>query len=177
MINIVYVGSLDFFNRNPKIILDFIDKYNKENERKIVLHIWGIIDLKVQNILANYKNVFYKGFLKNEYSVDVLKQSDFVLNIGNAKQFNMVPSKIFKAFLSGKPIVNIVKNNKDVTLKYFEEYGHALNIFENMSMECEYHHFSNFIHENDGLTFDVSSTLIERNTPEYYVSQIKNALE
>lgn len=171
-INMIYIGSLDSVNRNPKTIIDFINRYNCDRKIKIILHIWGMIDEKISLLLRDNKNICYKGLLKNEYSLNVLKQSDFVLNIGNACQYNMVPSKIFKAFLSRKPIINLVKNNKDVSLKYFEEYGHVLNIFENKHLENEYSNFVNFICENQGAVFDVPQKLIECNTPEYYVSRM-----
>ena len=89
----------------------------------------------------------------------------------------MLPSKIFKSFLSGKPIINIIRSKKDVSIKYFEEYAHSLNILEeNLKKENLCIQLIDFVNANKAKTFDIPQNLIEPNTPQYIVNKIEEKL-
>lgn len=176
-INFVYVGSLDCSNRNPVYAFELIKSFNDSSPKKILLHIWGFIDEDLKRIIKRYAFIRYNGLLENLYSLSVLKQADFILNVGNKNTFLMIPSKIFKSFLSGKPIVNILNDERDVTLKYFEEYGHSLNMLEmNSDKDACYEKFSQFVMLNNGKSFSTPKSLIERNTPEFIVNIIEEKI-
>lgn len=176
-INVVYIGSLDCCNRNPVFFMKLLNKFNQDSLKQIVLHIWGFIDESVKKEISQYNFIKYNGLLKNIYSLSVLKQSDFVLNIGNKNTYLMLPSKIFKSFLSGKPIINIVKNKDDISLRFFNEYGHSLNIIESMfNKDNDYKTFCNFILSNHKQTFNAPKSLIEHNSPCFIVDKIEEKI-
>lgn len=177
VINVVYIGSMDSINRNPDYVLKMISFYNSQNEKKIHMHVWGMIDDQIRTCFERNDCVSYRGVIESKYSMSILKQADFILNIGNAVTPKMLPSKIFKSFLSGKPILNFVKNENDESLSYFEEYGHSLLISELNSDESFNHQiFIQFIDNNSGKSFDVPKRLIEHNTPRYIVNKIEEVL-
>lgn len=176
-INVVYIGSIDAVNRNPNYVLKMISFYNSRNKKKILLHVWGMIDNQIRECFKQNDNVSYRGVVESMYSMNILKQADFVLNIGNAVTFQMLPSKIFKSFLSGKPILNFVKKENDASLEYFDQYGHSLSIFEfNPDENFNGQLFTQFVDNNNGKTFEVPKHLIEHNTPKYIVDKIKEVL-
>lgn len=173
-INCVYVGSLDCSNRNPLYAIELMELFNARSSKKMLLHVWGFVDDQTKEIINRYNFVKYNGLLDNSYSQSVLGQSDFVLNIGNKNTYSMLPSKIFKSFLSGKPIFNFVKNKKDISLRYFRDYGFALNLFENDSdKDVHFRLFNQFVMLNKGKVIDVPHALIEKNTPSYIVDKIE----
>lgn len=173
-INCVYVGSLDCSNRNPLYAIELMNLFNLRSSQKIILHIWGFVDDETKEIIERFDFVKYRGLLDNTYSQSVLEQSDFILNVGNKNTYSMLPSKIFKSFLSGKPILNFVKTEKDVSLRYFKEYGFALNLFEmELDKESHYKLFNQFVMSNKGKEIDPPYDLIKKYTPEYIVDKIE----
>ena len=173
-INCVYIGSFDCNNRNPFYILKLIKLFNEKSTRKLLLHIWGFVDNEIKKMFSEYDFIHYNGFLESSYSLSVLKQSDFILNVGNKNTYSMLPSKIFTSFLSGKPIINIIRSKKDISIKYFEEYAHSLNIFEeDLRKEDHYKQLIDFVFANKGKIFDIPQNLIESNTPEYIINIIE----
>lgn len=176
-INCVYIGSLDCNNRNPFYTLELIKSFNDISLKKMLLHIWGFVDNEVKKMFLEYDFVHYNGFLESSFSLSILKQSDFILNIGNKNTYSMLPSKIFKSFLSGKPIINVIRSKKDISIKYFEEYAHSLNIFEeNVKKENFYRQLLDFVKKNNGKTFTIPQNLIEPNTPQYIVNKIEEKI-
>ena len=177
VINVAYIGSLDVVNRNPEYVLKTISSYNCQNKKKIHLHVWGMIDDQIRESFNQFECVSYRGLIESKFSMDLLKQADFILNIGNAITFQMLPSKIFKSFLSGKPILNFVKKENDASLKYFDQYGHSLSIFEfNNDENFNRQLFAHFIDDNNGKNFEVPKQLVEHNTPRYIVNKIEEVV-
>lgn len=176
-INCVYLGSIDNINRNPLHFLEVVKKYNEQEKIKFILHIWGRLDDSVKDLIEKYDFIKFNGFVDESFSQDILNQSDFILNIGNKNTPKMLPSKIFKSFLSGKPILNFVKNREDVSLKYFNQYGHVLNIFEDSAAFADdVLNFDSFVQMNKGMLFKPPLQLIERNTPEFIVNEIEKKI-
>ena len=137
-INISYIGTLDRTNRNPEQIIKCLDAIIRRYGLKIHLHIWGAIrGDDVVSMIGGYSFVKYYGSIDNQYVQDIYKKSDYLLNIANKMLYNLLPSKIFQFFYSGKPIINFVQNKNDVSLDYFNEYKNSINIFPNESHDWE----------------------------------------
>lgn len=145
-ISVVYIGSLDKDNRNPQIAVTLIENISIKINKPIVLHVWGQLwDAETNNILLKSNNVVYHGLIDNVFVQDILQKSDCLLNISNKLTYNFLPSKIFQYFAIGKPIINIVQNNKDCSLPYFEKYKRSYNIFSYKQVEAQMDLFEQFI--------------------------------
>ena len=59
-----------------------------------------------------------------------MNESDFLLNIGNKIAYQMLPSKIFGMFATGKPIINVIGHPDDATMPYFSCYNNSIDIKE-----------------------------------------------
>ncbi len=128
-INIAYIGSLSSDNRNPGYILKLLEQAEEKLDRKIMVHVWGDV-AGVEQILADSPVAAYHGKIDNRFVRYVMDNSDFVLNIGNAITYTMLPSKVFGMFATGKPIINVITHPEDATQLYFERYNNSIDVRE-----------------------------------------------
>lgn len=167
-INIVYIGTLDSNNRNPERFLKSIETIIV-NGKKVMLHLWGALaDENIKIIISQYSCVVHHGMLENKSVYPVLKKSDLLLNVSNANTFNMVPSKIFQQFSTGKGIINLYYDERDKSLQYFTRYRHSLSL-NNNNIDNNNHLLQKWIEENYGKTFTEDSDFTMF-TPEYFVN-------
>ena len=169
-INISYVGSLDEINRNPKDAFEQLRMASYELEKPIKVHIWGNVSKKVEEIIAEYNFVDYYGRLNNENVSYIYDNSDFLLNISNKVTFDMLPSKIFQMFYSGKPIINYVFTEEDKSLDYFIKYGNSCQF--NSCYSSKYK-IIEFIKNNYSSRFEVNKSSFELCTPKYIVDKME----
>lgn len=128
-INISYIGSVSRANRDPRYILSLLERVAEMNNEKIKVHFWG--DMGGMNEEINRSSIAaYHGMMENRFSRYVMEESDFLLNIGNAISYDMLPSKVFGMFATGKPIINVIKHPKDATIPFFDLYDHSIAIKE-----------------------------------------------
>lgn len=128
-INLTYIGSLSTSNRDPFLAIKAIEQLRQETGKKIIFHIWGVLgDKKCQEFVKESTCVKYHGLADNNEVASLLVKSDFLINISNSTTYKMIPSKIFQYFAIGKPIIDFVNNEKDVSLPFFEKYPAALII-------------------------------------------------
>ena len=57
------------------------------------------------------------------------KEADVLINIGDNIPYQL-PSKVVEYASTGKPILNIMENETDNSIKYFNNYPIILNIIE-----------------------------------------------
>lgn len=174
-INITYVGTIDKYNRNPHYIINLLSNLPIIFEKQILLHIWGkISDISMVNLINNSKVVKYHGTAQPEDVPGILRHSDFLLNIGNAITFQMIPSKIFQYFASSKPIISIVRNRHDVTIPYFQKYGYTYFVkeYDEISLKEKEKSFVRFVENNIGIEIPSVYDKFESSTPQYICSQI-----
>lgn len=126
-INISYMGSLSFDNRNPLPFLPLLEETSARIGKKIMIYFWGNCDGMESQINAS-PIASYQGIIDNKYASYIMENSDFLLNVGNKISFDMIPSKIFSMFATGKPIINLVLHPKDATVPYFKRYRHCINL-------------------------------------------------
>lgn len=168
-LNVCYIGSLDKHNRNLSYFLKTLDILQRMIEKPIMLHIWGkLSDRETVRMLSSSPYISYHGTVENKHTSYLLKNSDFVLNVGNGITSKMLPSKIFQLFALEKPIINIVRAEDDVSLPYFEKYGAAINVFEiRNNIQDDVNALLAFIENANNLV--PNSSGFETSTPEYIV--------
>ena len=127
IINISYIGTLYPGNREPNYFLSLCEKVSKHINIRV--HFWGIIDNYI-SVIDSYNFAEYHGLIDNCYVSFIMKNSDFLLNIGNKLAYDMLPSKVFGLFATGKPIINMVTHPLDATRPYFNRYDNSLDILE-----------------------------------------------
>lgn len=175
-INIVYIGSIDGKNRELEYLAKLLDHCNglKTLDRIIRVHIWGsVTDYHTNRIIESNKYIVYNGILENKYSNGIYEKGDFCLNLSNKITYQMVPSKIFQLFSVKKPILNIVENPNDYSLKYFSRSNYTLSL---MAYNADYENDSikvmQFIKQCAGEKVIVDDDLFYESTPEYIVNTI-----
>lgn len=175
VINISYVGSLSKANRDPSYAISLLEGLNRFVEKQILIHIWGSLDKDCQRI-TNSKSVIYHGIVNNEETMDILKRSDFLLNISNEVTYRMIPSKIFQYFAAKKPILNFIKNREDKSIPFFIKYNHSLMIHEFMGdVLCQQEEIKEFIKVYYGKTIDLSHDSFIESTPSYICDVIEKS--
>ena len=128
-INICYVGTLSSDNRNPSYFLSLLEAVQDRLNRKVIVHFWGEMN-GLEQMLDTSPVARYHGKIDNCHVRYIMLNSDFLLNIGNAIAYNMLPSKVFTLFATGKPIINIIAHPNDATMPYFNRYGYSIDILE-----------------------------------------------
>ena len=129
VINISYIGTLSERNRDPRYVLSLLEQVSKQKNWVLMVHFWGDVG-EFGQTLAHSPVASYHGTVENRYVRYIQNHSDFVLNIGNAVAYNMLPSKVFGIFATGKPIINIITNPKDATIPFFARYNHSIDVKE-----------------------------------------------
>ena len=172
VINVAFVGSLSLGNRNPETVLRVFSAL-KQKGVDIKLHIWGYIP-DTREIIEKYSDVAeYHGTVEYKYIFPLLQKADYLLNISNKVTYDMVPSKIFQLFATGKPILHFVTNENDCTGAYFEKYGNACFLRE--YCECVddlSEQLQVFLQGSHQLAVRADQLFIE-NTPEYLLDKIE----
>ena len=133
-INIAYFGSFYLGIRPPNIVLELFKKIiqlDQDFKEKINLHFFGYIEPVFLKVFKQFKelsdSVFLHGLIEKPKVMDLMQQSDFLLNIGN-KTTCQLPSKSVDYMVSGKPILNICHREDDTFASFFKNYPLIFNI-------------------------------------------------
>lgn len=131
-LNLVFIGSLNTWNRSPKRLLKLLQAVSQKMPN-IKLHVWGDVT-NTKGILGQYPAlVVYHGYTESKYIPTILQNADWVVNISNERDFHLVPSKIFQLFSSGKPILNYMFNRADVSIPYFKRYKNTYTVYDDQA--------------------------------------------
>ena len=175
--NILFCGTMDDGFRNPDFVLSNFEKIFKMDSSVKVHFLGPQQGVKVTQWAEKYPdNIFVHTGVKNDIAVSTTYKADILLNIGNSIS-NMVPSKIFDYFATGKPIVNVQKIENSPDTEYFEKYPlqFTLKEYENrMDFENLYSFIKN--NKNSSISFDKVKQIYETATPEYVAGLIEQAL-
>lgn len=175
-INLIYAGTLDKSFRNPKYLLDIL---NKLTQFGIIVNFNIYGRGNCNDILSSYNNnkrlrIHNNGFEDLSVIRKKMLRADFVVNISNEIN-SAVPSKIFELFSTGKPIINIVADNNDITNAYFKKYPSVFFVDNKLSIESQMKEFYEYILNEKGKNYCVSEIAknFEENTPKYTVDLIE----
>jgi len=143
----------------------------------ITLHIYGRGNCS--SIIQKYKKessyeIIEHGMVPHAYVVSAMQQADFLINISNSTQ-NIVPSKIFELFSTGRPILNFISNKSDISNKYFDNYPSVCNILEYETVTKQISYLKMFLLKEKGKFYPVEKlkkSFIE-NTPEFTGNKIE----
>lgn len=183
-INIVFTGLVDVVNRNPKYLLEVLSNIKIAN-KEIKVHFFGKPN-RVMDDIKEY-NIDKPGFVEVHGQVpysDVeyyLKNANILINISNKVTPEMIPSKIFLMFSTGKPIINLINNKNDLSKVYFEKYplAHFVNEDLKQDLEKDMELLERFIIENhlSQLSLHEIEESYYKNTPKYSVNVIRELIE
>ena len=131
---IVFTGSLRLKNRRPDMFLKLFAESlsNKEINEKFELHFYG----DVKQCLSSFepykrllnKKIFIHGIVSKCVVDEVIRSSDFLLNIGNLTEYQL-PSKVVEYLSANKPIINITTNINDSSWEVLSISPLATNFF------------------------------------------------
>lgn len=176
-INILFSGTLDDGPRNPEFALQTIHELMKLDD-SIRFYFLGRFESKVgKEYIANHAmSITMHDAVSASEAEATNHQADVLLNISNTYT-NMVPSKIFSYFETGKPILNFQKIENCPTKKYFDRYSevYTVNEFEKtVSMEelLAFVQSAKHKHVSSNLVYE----LYKENTPEYVAKQFEEIL-
>ncbi|MBR5521029.1 MAG: hypothetical protein IKU54_03440 [Oscillospiraceae bacterium] len=176
--NILFCGTMDDGFRNPDYVLSTFEKIFEKDPSVKVYFLGPQQGVKVTQWAEKHpENIFVHPGVPNNIAVAATYKADMLLNIGNAIS-NMVPSKIFDYFATGKPIVNVQKIADAPDVEYFEKYPLQITLPEytgDMLNDKLYE----FIKTSKGSHLDFAQVkdLYYTATPEYVASIIENALK
>ena len=146
-------------------------------EQKLILKFYGGGDCyDVIEAFCPRKNLIINVFGKVP-KAEIQKEmelADFLINITNSYKA-IVPSKIFELFATCKPIVNVISNQDDGSLSYFEKYPLVYSIIaEEKSFDKEIEDLKDFICICKGARADFSEvkSLYYANTPQFVCERI-----
>lgn len=170
IINMIYAGTLDKQYRNPKYLLDILYEITKYGVI-INLNIFGKGNCNDILMLYNGSSRFIVNSVgyKESYIIrEEMLKANFVINISNEFN-NVVPSKIFELFSTGKPIINIVANKDDISSVYFNKYPSVFNVYNKSKIEDQVLKLYDYImnEKNKNYSVDTIASSFKENTPEY----------
>lgn len=179
-LNLVFAGFLDSDYRNPEFMLKVLKALSKQT-KPIVLHIYGRGNCN--NIINKYKDItnfeiIIHGMVSHDEVLCALEKADFLINISN-KMENMVPSKIFELFSTGKPIINFIYNKDDISNIYFDKYPSECRIFEWGNIEDECQKALDYVQKEIGVKYsklDIEKKYFE-NTPHYTANILVESIQ
>lgn len=167
-INFVFAGTLNKEYRSPELTLKILESLSS-HITNFTLHIFGRGNCdSIINKYTNKLNIEMHGMVPHDEILNSLNNADFLINISN-KMENMVPSKIFELFSTGKPIINFVSNKNDAAFEYFAKYPSVCSINAWNNFDDNLKLLVNFISSEKDKKYDVLKIrehFIE-NTPEY----------
>lgn len=130
--NLLFAGNFYEQIRSPSYLLSLVDAMPDS----ICLHILGGIygtfkqeEAACMERLTAQGKLKLHGMIPTSQARSVMQQADILINIGNAID-NMLPSKIFEYFSTGKPVIHIKKIADCPCVSYMEKYWNALVISE-----------------------------------------------
>ena len=169
-----FVGTLSKKTREPHLLLKFFTYLLDNNKSNIQyqLHFYGNYyqfteDFQKFDKLLN-KNIFLHGFIDRNKVVEVIQDSDVVVNIGNHNSYQE-PSKVLEYVYMQKPILNVCSIKEDTTKELLQFYPHKFNVESDQIYNDELlENFHTFIEENK-----IINENYEKNIENYFLDAIE----
>ncbi len=173
-INLLYCGTISDDIRNPeKLLKDLSGLFDKN----IKLYFMGTGSSKALDEYAEKypENVIKAGRFSARQAAAAMEKADILVNISNMVS-NMVPSKIYDYFSTGKPVVNLQKITDCPSRRYFDRYPLAYTI-EDFS-ETDTDKLLEFLTNSKGksVPFEDVEKIYHTATVSYVASQIEDAV-
>ena len=170
-INILFAGTINDDNRNPRFILRALAKA-REKAGNIKAYFLGT---NSSDMLKKYRSENDWVICHENVSVDKARRTidkcDVLLNISNIFP-NQVPSKIFEYFATGKPVLNVEKIENCPAREYIDRYPLSFTVCEwdkDLNTENLADKLCGFLQESKGKKagYEKTKELFYSCTPEY----------
>lgn len=149
---LLFVGSMANNVRDPHYILELFSRITNPKVKFIIVGNSDYYD-DIKKFSSVDSRIAYWGRKSHEESVNMMKEADFLVNIGNNLQ-NMVPSKIFEYMSFKKPIISTYKVDNDPCLKPLEHYGMFLALDERVRVDINIRNLEQYIEHNSKTKID-----------------------
>lgn len=116
------------------------------------------------------KNLYFHGLVTRETVASAMKESHFLLNIGNTTNYHL-PSKSAEYLMSGKPIINICQNEEDTFQKFMQDYLLICNLHNGAANNSQT--LNHFIQNN--INKSVSTEIITQLIQPYTLESVANS--
>lgn len=131
---LVFVGTLYRAIRNPEPVLALTRELVRYfPARQIELHFFGAINDcapcfdSYQDLMG--KLVFLHGIVDRDTALSALQQATALINIGNDTSYQL-PSKVLEYAASGRPVINVVKDELDSSVEALRAHPACLTLFK-----------------------------------------------
>ncbi|MEQ9483400.1 hypothetical protein [Coleofasciculus sp. F4-SAH-05] len=138
-VRLVFLGTLYKSIRSPKFLLQlFRELLQTHVSDTLELHFFGsIYDCAeffepYQKLLEN--KIFIHGIISHDKVYQVMKEADILINIGNNTPFEL-PSKLVEYAGMSKPILNILKDENDISVDFLDPYSGVFHVFQSLSLD------------------------------------------
>jgi glycosyltransferase involved in cell wall biosynthesis len=122
-----YFGSFFQNIREPKNFLEFLKKLSENQRNQLEIHFFGDIFPEFMESIDAEPLIKRHGLLSRNTVLDAMHEMDFLLNFGNATDFQL-PSKSVDYRLSGLPILNFCAIKKDTFANFMSDYPLIISI-------------------------------------------------
>lgn len=144
-VKLIFAGMLYKNVRDPKFLMEFMARLPQNYS--LELYCGGYVAP-----IDNYKEVLgerlsVNGFISPEELDKKMSDAHLVINIGNTV-LNQVSSKAYDLIATGKPILNLYQNEKDISLGHLKKYPLCYHLdYQNITEKdvCE---FVKWVEEN-----------------------------
>lgn len=163
-IKCLFAGNIYKGIRDPLYTLKLFGSLENDN---IELHLLGDCQIEVPEELKKSNIFFHNRVTIDEVGMQ-MQEASILVNIGN-KMSNQLPSKLADYVSTGKPIINVYKNDECPSLLFLDAYEYVLNIKENDDFEHDSLKLKEFIltNRNKRMTSDSIFEKYKKCTPEY----------
>lgn len=121
-----YTGTIT--NRNVEPLINSIEKYNRENLKKIKLNFYGVNEKDSKQTILNKDFIRIFKRISFEEVLEVYKKSDVLVYIDNLYNSTQIPGKIYDYFGTNKLILSLYETNE--TKKFLEQFN-RVELIEN----------------------------------------------
>lgn len=169
-VQFVYTGAFYTKIRTP----DFLVRLFLKMPENYILHVAGFNQRLIQPYQAAFgKRLILHGVLEQSEAEGLREMADILVNVNNAVD-NMVPSKLFEYFETGKPILNICLVDNCPSLKYTIQYPYAYSISQQQYEEKDIDRITSFVKTNIGKRLEKKEVerIFYKNTDEYVASRL-----
>ena len=176
-IKLMYAGTLDKKYRNPKYLLDLLSCIT-EFDITIYFDFYGIGNCNdiLESYNSNSKLIISNNGYKDSLVIhESMKNADFLVNISNELN-SSVPSKIFELFSTGKPIINVITYEDDITNAYFDRYPLVYTINRKKDLSFHIDTLYSFLSSENLVLQDMKMVIesFKENTPQFLVDIIES---
>ena len=132
---VVYTGTVDIINRNPKWAVTLLAEAAKKNKFEAHFYSFGNGE-QVITAAAKHSNCIHEmGRVTTQVAAKARSEADLLLSLGN-KNTSQIPSKLFEYIATGKPIIHLAVSNNDPAISLLASYPYALVLVNDSGDDC-----------------------------------------